>query len=153
MPRPRQTYDDCVVVVFREITGEDKNSAQDHFVPHLTGESGISLAALSVCLKDAGWIVTPYDYAIQQVVEPDGSLSAAFRTFWTQFQGEAVVFYIKDDLKGHTILVRSGGVVFDPSPLAPENGEFIVDHFRRFPGKLTITSVSVVTRMLNTNNV
>ncbi|HYW39937.1 MAG TPA: hypothetical protein VE957_17635 [Terriglobales bacterium] len=149
MPRPRQKYNDCVVAVFREITGEDENRALYRFRPYLTGEPGISLDALSSCLKDAGWMLTPYEYAVQQVTEPDGSLGAAFKTFWTQFQGEAVVFYTKDDAKiGHAILVRSGGVVFDSS-WSPENGEFIVDHFERFSGKFTIRSISMVTRMLN----
>jgi hypothetical protein len=150
MPRPRQTYNDCVVAVFREITGEDENIARVRFIPHLTGEAGISLAALSSCLTNAGWMLTVYDYAAQQVLRADGSLDEeALKRFWTQFQGEAVVLYTKDDAKiGHTVLVRTGGVVLDPSPLAPEDGEFILDHFKRVGGKITITSVSTVTRML-----
>lgn len=150
MPRPRQIYNDCVVVVFREITGEDENTALARFLCHLTGEAGISLAALSSCLTGAGWMLTVNDYAAQQVIGPDGSFNAAaFKTFWTQFQGEAVVCYTKGDARiGHMIVVRSGGIVFDPSPLAPESGEFIVDHFNRVSGTITITSLSTVTRML-----
>ncbi|MFZ0688024.1 MAG: hypothetical protein WAM89_20980 [Terriglobales bacterium] len=146
-PPLRQKYNDCVVAVFREITGEDEDRALYRFCPHLTGEPGISLEALSSCLTDAGWMLTPYECAVQQATGQDGSLGAAFNTFWTQFRGEAVIFYTKDDAKiGHAILVRSGGVVFDSS-WSTGNEEFIVDYFKRFPEKLTVRSVSIVARM------
>lgn len=90
------------------------------------------------------------DYPAQQVTRPDGSVhDVAFKTFWTQFQGEAVVCYTKDDAPiGHVIVVRSGGVAFDPSRWASEDGEFIADHFNRVGGKIVITNVSTVTQML-----
>jgi hypothetical protein len=31
----------------------------------------------------------------------------------------------------HAVLVCSEGIVFDPSLVSPEDGEFIVDHFDR----------------------
>jgi len=149
MPRPRQIYNDCVVIVFREITGEDENTAFARFHPHLKGKAGFPLDTLSSCLNDAGWMLTRFDYAAQQVFGPDGSFDeAAFKSFWSQFRGEAVVCYIRNDAKvGHMIVVRSGGVAFDPGP-SPEDGEFIFDHFKRVGGKIDIQSVSTVTRML-----
>lgn len=149
MPRLRQAYNDCAVVVFCYITGEDENTGRVRFIPRLTGEAGVSLSALSCCLLDAGWRLTPLNAALQQV-GPDGFFSeAVLKAFWTDFQGEAVVHYTKDNAKiGHIVLVRSGGVVLDPSPLSPEDGEFIVDHFNRVGGKIGIMSVSKVTRML-----
>jgi hypothetical protein len=149
MQRPRQTNNDCVVAVFREITGEDENTAFARFHPHLKGEAGFLLTALSACLIDAGWMLTADNYLAEHVAGPDGLLNdVAFIAFWTQFQGEAVVCYNKNDAKiGHAILVRSGGVAFDPGP-SPEDGELIADHFKRVGGRITKISVSRVTRML-----
>jgi hypothetical protein len=150
MPRPRQTNNDCVVAVFREITGEDENTAFARFHPHLKGEAGISLTALSACLIDAGWMLTADYYLAERVAGPDGALSeGASKAYWAQFQGEAVVSYTQGDAEiGHAIVVRSGGLAFDPSPFAPEEGEFIADHFERVGTRITNISVSRVTRML-----
>jgi len=151
MPRPRQTYNDCVVTVFREITGEDEGTARPRFLTYLKNTAPIPLDALSSRLTDAGWMLTKDDYRAQQVSSPDGSFNEeAFKTFWLQFEGVAVVGYtVGDEKTGHTVVVRSTGIVFDPSPSAPENGEFITDHFNRINGKITSMSVSTVTRMLS----
>jgi hypothetical protein len=134
--------------VYREITGEDANAAFARFYPYMKGQAGFSREALSPCLRDAGWLMTPYEDTVRKLIELDGTLSSAFRTFWAQFQGAAAVCYSKDDSKlGHWIVVRSGGVVLDPEPSAPENGEFIVDYFKQVPVKSIITSISLVARM------
>jgi hypothetical protein len=150
LPRPRQTYNDCVVAVLHEITGEDEATAFARFHPHLTGPAGITLAALSSCLADAGWTLTPYSMHEGTIEYPATKPVSrmAFKQFWKYFQGEAVVFYTRNDMRiGHTVLVRSGGIVFDPHPLAPESGEFFVDHFSRGGGeKIVIDSVSLVTK-------
>lgn len=150
MPRPRQRHNDCVVAVFRQITGENEQTAFLRFVRHLTGEAGISVDALAACLKDAGWVLAPYE-ALRQVAISDGPFDEeAFRAFWSGFRGEAVIFYRRGEAKvGHTIFVQSGGVVLDPHPSAPEDGEFIVDHFKRVGGEITLTSVSTVTRAVD----
>ena len=149
MPRPRQTgSNDCAIAVFREITGEDADGAFARFYPYMKGQAGFSREALSSCLTDAGWLMTPYEEIVQKIIKPDGTMSSAFGAFWTQFQGATVVCYTKDDSKmGHWIVVRSGGVVLDPEPSAPENGEFIVDYFKHVPVKSIITSISLVARM------
>ena len=132
MARPRSTHNDCVVAVFREITGEGKATAETRFLRHLDGEPGISLDALRSCLADVGRTLTPL---------PITTLTALGEAF----QGEAVVFYAKDGYPVHAILVRSGGVVFDPATDAPEVGEFIGDYLKRIGGKsISIKSVSMV---------
>lgn len=132
MTRPRSTHNDCVVAVFREITGEDKAIAESRFLRHLDGAPGISLDALRSCLADVGRTLTPW---------PITPLTALGKGF----QGEAVVFYAKDGDPVHAILVRSGGVVFDPASDAPEGGEFIDDYFKRIGGNvISIKSVSMV---------
>jgi hypothetical protein len=151
MPRPRQKSDnDCAVVVFREITGEDEETASTRFSPYLQ-EYGTPVHALSSCLTDAGWMLTDYEYAAMQAVGREGLFDdEAFRKFWTQFEGIAVMGYTKTGAaNNHAILIRSGGIVFDPSPTAPEDGEFIAEHFKRACGRIIITSVSTVTRMLS----
>lgn len=130
--RPRSTHNDCVVAVFRELTGEDKATAENRFLRHLDGAPGISLDALRSCLADVGRTLTPW---------PITTLAALGKGF----QGEAVVFYAKDGDPVHAILVRSGGVVFDPATDAPEDGEFIVDYLERIGGSVvSIRSVLMV---------
>lgn len=49
--RPRQTgSNDCAIAVYREITGEDANTAFASFDPHMKGQAGFSREALSACL-------------------------------------------------------------------------------------------------------
>jgi hypothetical protein len=60
------------------------------------------------------------------------------------FQGEAVVFYAKGTNPVHVILIRSGGVVLDPSTDAPEDGKSFDDYLRRIGGDITIKCVSTV---------
>jgi hypothetical protein len=59
MPRPRQQYNDCVVAVFRELTGEDRLSAEVRFIPYLKGKPGTTSDVLRTCLTNAGWTVAP----------------------------------------------------------------------------------------------
>lgn len=51
MLRPRQTgRNDCAIAAYREITGEDVNTAFANFDPHMKGSAGFSREALSACL-------------------------------------------------------------------------------------------------------
>lgn len=147
MPRPRLVYNDCVVAVFRTITGEDDETALGRFLAHAKGQAGFSRSALAACLADAGWLMNEWDADTKRAFFPsDGLFSKAAKALWREFQGQAVIFYNADGAQMyHTILVCPGGVVLDPSPEAPENGEFIVDHFQRVVGKIGIASVSTVT--------
>ena len=43
--------------------------------------------------------------------------------------------------------MRSGGIVIDPDPSSPEDGEFIDEYFKRVGGEIRIKSVSKVTPM------
>jgi hypothetical protein len=141
MSRLRQKHKDCVVIVFRYITGEDESSALSRFFPYLNGEEGISLDALTSCLREAGYVLTSF----ADVVPDDRN---TFREFWGRFQGEAVMFYTPDSAPvAHAVLVRSGGIVVDPDLSSPEEGEFIDEYFKRVGEKITIKSLSKVTRM------
>jgi hypothetical protein len=53
------------------------------------------------------------------------------------------MFYTLDNWEiAHTVLVRSGGIVIDPDPSSPEDGQFIEDYFKAFGAKnITIKSV------------
>ena len=96
-------------------------------------------------------MLTDYEYAAMQAVGHEGLFDdEAFKKFWTQFERIAVMGYTRTGAaNNHAILIRSGGIVFDPSPTAPEDGEFIAEHFKRAGGLITITSVFTVTRMLS----
>jgi hypothetical protein len=61
----RRSDKDCAVVVFREITGEDEETASTHFSLHLQ-EDGTPVQALSSCLADAGWMLA------QQKINTEG---------------------------------------------------------------------------------
>jgi hypothetical protein len=136
MPRPRQKNNDCIVAVFRELTGEDEQSAEVRFMPHLTGKPGITEDVLRACLKGVGWTMTP-DYEVVESAGPDGSIDAErLAARLRRFQGDAVIFYNVDEQQiGHAVVVRSGGIVLDPRPTAPEEGEFITDHLKSIGGK------------------
>ena len=148
MRRPRQKYYDCVVAVFRELTGEDEQTAEVRFMPHLTGKRGISEDALRACLKDVGWTMTP-DYETAEYAGPDNSIDRErLAAHWRRFQGDAVIFYTVDGQEiGHAVVVRPGGVVLEPRPSAPEEGEFITDHLRRIGGRTAGLSVFRVGRL------
>jgi hypothetical protein len=151
MPRPRQaTLNDCVVAVFREITGEAEGPARARFLDYLRITAAIPIDVLSSRLTDAGWMLTKDDYHAQQVANADNSIKEeAFEKFWKEFQGEAVVGYsVNNETTGHVVVVRTGGTLFDPSPSAPEEGEFIAHYVKRLSGNVTITSVSRVVRMI-----
>jgi hypothetical protein len=138
MARPRQRYQDCVQIVFRYITREDEGSALRRFFPYLNGGSGISLDALKACLKEAGYILTPFDPA---------EVEDAPVEFLRRFQGQAVMFYTSDNKPiAHAVLVRAGKV-FDPAPSSPEQGEFIDEYFKTIGGEIRIKSLSKVMRM------
>jgi hypothetical protein len=149
MTRPQQRYNDCVVAVFRMITGESEEDALGHFFPHAEGQPGFSVDVLSLCLEKVGWkLMRREDYIARVVTEPDGSFKEADKTFWRQFQGQGVIFFTAaDPQNGHSILVRSGGIVSDPD--ASED-EFITDYFehiaREVGGEISIASVSIVTK-------
>jgi len=140
MKRPRQVYRDCVVIVFREITGEDENTALFRFHKHLNGSPCLPMAALSSCFTDAGWMMIKDDR--EMPLE-----EFAFPAFWKEFQGQSVLSYIVEGAEvGHVVVVRSGGIVFDPTPTAPEEGEPIVEHLKRYRRTVTIHSFSRVYR-------
>jgi hypothetical protein len=137
MARPRQKFQDCVLIVYRYITGEDEGSAFRRFFPYLNGENGISLDALTACLKDAGYMLT----AIELSESPDTNLE-----FLRHFQGKVVMFYIPDNKPiAHAVLVCAGKV-FDPAPSSPEEGEFIDEYFERIGGEIRIKGLSKVSR-------
>jgi hypothetical protein len=137
---------DCVVKVFRELTGESEETARVRFETYLTGAAGISEAALSACLTEAGWMMTKCDAALCYSHADNSVDPARFETFWKAFQGEGVIFYTVEGTEvGHAVVVRSGGIVFDLCS-APET-EFIVDYFKRFQNA-TITSVCLAEKML-----
>jgi hypothetical protein len=146
MPRPRQKYEDCVIVVYRYITGEDEGSALRRFIPYLKGEQGISLDVLTSCLKEAGYILSPIKWYVDDIAPTDEI--DAFCEYWGCFQGEAVMFYTSGArLIAHAVLVRSGGIVIDPVPSSPEEGEFIKDYFENVDGEIRINNVLKVTRL------
>jgi hypothetical protein len=136
MPRLRQTYNDCVVVVFCYITGEDRPAASFRFFRHLTGDAGIPVVALTSCLGEKG-------YTVEEAEAIDGDCQA-IRAFWEPFRGKAVMFYTPQNAPTHAVFVSCGGTVFDPDPLSPEEGEFILDHFKRDGRDITINRVLIV---------
>jgi hypothetical protein len=136
--RPRQACRDCVVIVFREITGEDENTALFRFRKYLNGRPGLTMADLSSCFTEAGWMMIKDDREIPLE-------EAAFSEFWKKFQGQGILSYSVEGAEvGHCVVVRSGGVVFDPVPTAPEEGEFILKHFKQYCGPVTIQAFSTV---------
>jgi len=137
MARPRQKYQDCVLIVFRYITGEGEDSALRRFFPYLNGESGISLGALTACLKEVGYTLTPLDPA---------DVEDSPVVFLRRFQGQAAMFYTSDDRPiAHAVLVDAGRV-FDPDPSSPEQGELIDEYLKGVGGEIMIKSLSKVTR-------
>jgi hypothetical protein len=138
MTRPRQKFQDCVLIVYRYITGENEGSAFRRFFPYLNGESGISLDALTACLKQVGYMLTPFNPA---------ELDDAPVEFLGRFQGQAVMFYIPDNKPiAHAVLVRAGRV-FDPAPSSPEEGESVDEYFEKVSEGIRIKSLSKVSRM------
>ena len=144
MPRPRQNYRDCVFIVFRELTGEDDATAFGRFAKYLNGAPGIPADALCTCLYEAGWMVCE-DYRTLPSDE------VGFDAFWKSFEGEGALFYkVGDQEVGHAVVIRAGGRVFDPRIGSPEEGEFIVDHFKQFQGRpIYVGPFFVVTKPSN----
>jgi hypothetical protein len=127
------------VAVFREVTGEDEQTARSRFKQYLTGDHGFTIADLSACLTQAGWMMVSDGREI-----PSGE--PAFSMFWKGFRAQGILQYSAEGAEvGHVVVVRSGGVVFDPSPRAPEEGEFISDHLKQYRGQITF-SLSTVFR-------
>ncbi|HXR17314.1 MAG TPA: hypothetical protein VN777_14065 [Terriglobales bacterium] len=153
MARPRQKYNDCVVAVFRELTGEDEQSAEVRFIFYLKGEHGTTSEVLRTCLRNVGWTMTPDD-AINEYAGSDGAIDRErLAAHWRCFQGEAVMFYNVDGQEiGHAVVVRSGGIVFDPRPSAPEEGEFITDHFKNVGGKTAELTIFRVAKLQDRRN-
>jgi hypothetical protein len=137
--RPRQQGDrDCVVVVFREVTGEEEQTAGLRFKQFRTGNDGFTMADLSACFMEAGWMMVRDGRVIPQW-EP------AFSTFWKSFTGQGILEYsVEGAGTGHVVVVRSGGLVFDPAPTAPEGGEFISDHLKQYQGQLNFSLSTVL---------
>ncbi len=125
--RPRQRDDrDCVVAVFREVTGEDEPTARSRFGQCRSGTQGFTMSDLSACFTRSGWMMVA-DGSQIPVLEP------AFSTFWRGFTGQGILAYrAKGSGVGHVVVARSGGVILDPAPKAPEEGEFIRDHFAQY---------------------
>lgn len=138
--RPRQQGDrDCVVAVFREVTGEEEQAAGLRFKQCRTGDDGFTMADLSACFMEAGWMMVRDGRVIPQW-EP------AVSTFWKSFTGQGILQYsVEGAGAGHVVVVRSGGLVFDPAPTAPEEGEFISDHLKQYQGQVNF-SLSTVFR-------
>lgn len=102
-PRPRQLDTDCMIVVFRYITGANAGEALFRFCPYMKGQKGMSLDALTACLKQAGYSLTLYKEAA------GGTDKAALAQFWEPFQGQAVILYGQEQMR-HAVLVCSGGL-------------------------------------------
>jgi hypothetical protein len=136
--RPRQRGDrDCVVAVFREVTGEDEETARSRFEQHRAGSQGFTLADLSVCFLEAGWMFVADGREIP-------SWEPAFSTFWKGFEGRGILeCRVEHSEMGHVVVVRSGGVVFDPAPEAPEEGEFVANHFKQYCGQVAFSLSTV----------
>ena len=138
MARPRQKFQDCVLIVYRYITGEEEDSAFRRFLPYLNGESGISLDALTGCLKQVGYLMTPFN-----PTELEDSPVECLR----RFEGQAVMFYTRNNKPiAHAVLVRAGKV-FDPAPSSPEEGQPIDQYFKEIGGEIWIKSLSKVSRI------
>jgi hypothetical protein len=89
---------------------------------------------------DAGWMMTKNDGEIPLE-------ESAFSAFWREFQGQGILGYgVEDADVGHVVVVRSGGIVFDPAPTAPEEGEPIAEHLKQYRRTVTIHSFSRVFR-------
>ncbi len=131
-PRPRQGHTDCMLMVFRYITGADAAVTLARFCPYMEGQEGMSLDALTACLREEGYTLAPYEEAAEMSGRDDGVVDRdALAQFWRPFQGQAVMLYGPQGQMQHAVLVCSGGLCFDPSIVSPEDGEFIVDHFDR----------------------
>jgi hypothetical protein len=128
-----------VVAAFREVTGEDERTANHRFKQRRAGRDGFTMADLSACFMEAGWMMVADGRVIPQR-EP------AFSMFWKGFTGLGILQYSVDGTgPGHVVVVRSGGLVFDPALTAPEEGEFIADHLKQYQGQI-IFSLSTVFR-------
>ncbi len=132
-PRPRLSYTDCMLMVFRYITGADVAVTLCRFAPFLKeGQEGMSLKGLTACLKAEGYTLVPCEEAAVIARRSDGAIDKdALAQFGQAFDGQVVMLYGRDGQMQHAVLVCSGGIVFDPSPDSPEDGEFIADHFDR----------------------
>jgi hypothetical protein len=102
----------------------------------LTGDAGVPVEALISCLGEKGYTVEE-----AEAIDDDRE---AIRTFWEPFWGKAVMFYTPQKAPTHAVFVCCGGTVFDPDPLSPEEGEFILDHFKRYGRDITINKVLIV---------
>jgi len=92
----------------------------------------MSLNALTACLKEEGYTLAPCEEAAAMARRSDGAIDKdTLAQFGKTFAGQAVMLYGREGQMQHAVLVCSGGIVFDPSPDSPEDGEFIVDHFDR----------------------
>jgi hypothetical protein len=121
-----------MLMVFRYITGADAAVTLARFFPYMKGQEGMSLDALTACLKEEGYTLAPYEEAADISGRDDGVVDGdALAQFWRSFQGQVVMLYGQRSQMQHAVLVCSGGIVFDPSVISPEEGEFIVDHFDR----------------------
>jgi hypothetical protein len=95
---------------------------------------------LSASFVEAGWMMVGDGREIP-LWEPE------FSTFWRGFRGQGILEYVvKGSEVGHVVVVRSGGVVFDPARNAPEEGEFISDHLKQYCGRHITFSLSTVFR-------
>ncbi len=129
--RPRQRNDrDCVVAVFREVTGEDEQSAYARFKQCRSGAQGFTMCDLSACFIQAGWMMSrdSREIPLQQ---------PACSTFWRGFTGQSILEYCVEGVEvGYVVVVRSGGIVLDPAQTAPEKGEFMEDYLRPYCDRL-----------------
>jgi hypothetical protein len=133
--RPRQVYNDCVVACFQELTGEPESMARAGFTPFLDGSSGVRMEALAACLKQVGWRMYQDADFLRLFTSKDKSIAIDdpdLLEFWRNFQGQGVLHYrLSHQPIGHVVVVRSGGIILDPAADAPEEGESLVEHFKR----------------------
>jgi len=100
-----------VLRVFENITGEHHCLVVRRFSPFFDGESGVSLQALTRCLKDAGYTLRRHEEAYNTADRE------AFYGLCRKLKYQAVIFYGEP---AHAVLVRVGGTVVDSAQLEEE---------------------------------
>ena len=111
-----QSFNDCVLRVFQNITGEVDDRVLARFFPFFDGGRGVSLDAVIRCLRDAGYRLRPHEEACMTA----GVDRGAFYDLCRKIEYPAVVFYGEP---AHAVLVKVGGTVVDSARFEEETVE------------------------------
>jgi hypothetical protein len=101
----------------------------------MSEKGGLPVDSLKDCLGSVGWTCCE-DPSFQRLCagRKDAALDdPTLEKFWKEFRGEGVLTYGFPDISdsiGHAVVIRSGGIVFDPGS-GPEEGEFFSNHLKR----------------------